>query len=741
LFLLLALATSDTLHAQPRPYIGYVYPAGGQQGTTVQIRIGGQGLDGLEAIRVSGTRVTARLVEYLRPLNNQEMQLLNEQLRILKQPAKTNAATTEVMMSESPMMTSANSDQNLLAAAARKDCQDLIDKIEKRTREFVQTPASPAIASLALVEITIATDAEPGEREIRLVTLRGISNPLPFEVGQVPEFSRTPMQTSVKQILGKESQALRKRPPREVENQITLPCTVNGQIASGEVNRYRFEAHKGQRLVIQTLARQLVPFIADAVPGWFQPVLTLYDTTGKEVAYDDDYRFKPDPTILFEVPADGHYLLEIRDSIYRGREDFVYRTTMGEQPFISSIFPMGQKIGGPGVSPKLNGWNLEGADLTALAKDAAPGIYSLAAWKRDLVSNYIPFAADTLDETFEREPNNARHQAQKLALPIIVNGRIGHPDDWDVFEFFGRSNETVVAEVQARQLDSPLDSVLKLTDADGKLVAFNDDHEDLTAGINTHQADSYLIARLPADGTYYVHLGDTARQGGEEFGYRLRLSAPLPDFDLRVVPSSLSLRAKSSGTLTVYARRKDGFSGPIKIELKDPPTGFSASPLTLSPTQVVARLTVKTTLANAEPVTLLVMGSARITGHEIRKEAVPAEDRMQAFLWRHLVPAKDLEVMVFDPSYPVPPKRVAPSLPPVVLATNEPAATNAGTTITNANPGTNLAVASSSSSSGKPKFTKQQVAARLRQLKALYEEGMLTDNFYLQKVSECEAVH
>ena len=31
---------------------------------------------------------------------------------------------------------------------------------------------------------------------------------------------------------------------------VTPPCTLNGQIASGEVNRYRFTARKGQRLVI-----------------------------------------------------------------------------------------------------------------------------------------------------------------------------------------------------------------------------------------------------------------------------------------------------------------------------------------------------------------------------------------------------------------------------------------------------------------------------------------------------------
>lgn len=39
----------------------------------------------------------------------------------------------------------------------------------------------------------------------------------------------------------------------------------------------------------------------------------------------------------------------------------------------------------------------------------------------------------------------------------------------------------------------------------------------------------------------------------------------------------------------------------------------------------------------------------------------------------------------------------------------------------------------------KPKFTKQQVAGRLRQLKLLFEEGLLTEKFYADRVAECEA--
>jgi len=743
--LAVGLAMVAAAQAQVRPYIGFVYPAGGQQGTTCHIRLGGQGLDDVNAALVTGSGVAARVAEYYRRLNTQEMRLLNEQLRVLRRETMSDSARASLMTQENPTMmsetaapTPATTSEIASAESKREAARKLINQIERRTLEYVPTPACAAIASLVLVEVAIAHDAEPGEREIRLVTLRGVSNPLPFHVGQVPELSKKPMVTAIQQVLGKEAQALRKRLPAEDEERIALPGTANGQIASGEVNRYRFNARQGQRLVITTLGRQLVPFIADAVPGWFQPVLVLYDANGKEVAYDDDYRFKPDPTLSYEVPKDGDYVFAIHDSLYRGREDFVYRITIGELPFITSLFPLGGRVGAQ-AKPEIKGWNLQDAELTPLPADAGPGIYSLAASSKGLLSNPMPFALDQLPEAFEQEPNNTLANAQKVTLPVIINGRIDRPDDWDVFQFMGKSNDMVVAEVQARRLDSPLDSVMKLTDPAGNLLAFNDDHEDLGAGVNTHHADSYFIAKLPADGPYYVHIGDLARQGGEEYGYRLRLSPPQPDFDLRVVPSSLSLRAKSSGPLTVYALRKDGFTGPIKLGLKDPPAGFSASPVTLSSTQTVARLTVKTSLAaTQELVTLSIFGTAQMGDHEIAHQAVPAEDRMQAFLWRHLVPAKDLKALVFDPAYRPPPKRVARTRPPSVAVTNTPVSTN---TIlgTNAPAGTNAAVASTNSAAAKPKFTKQQVAGRLKQLKLLFEEGMLTDEFYSEKVAECEA--
>ena len=151
----------------------------------------------------------------------------------------------------------------------------------------------------------------------------------------------------------------------------------------------------------------MIPYIADAVPGWFQPVLTLYDADGKEVAFNDDYRFKPDPTLFFEVPNDGEYVLEITDAIYRGREDFVYRMTIGELPFVTSIFPLGARVGDP-VTIEMNGWNLDKAKLTPPATAAEPGIYPVVARGKGRVSNTMPFAVDTLPECFDEESNNDR---------------------------------------------------------------------------------------------------------------------------------------------------------------------------------------------------------------------------------------------------------------------------------------------------------------------------------------------
>jgi hypothetical protein len=750
IFAAVLLGLGVSARAQVRPYIGFAYPAGGQQGTTVQLKLGGQGMDDVDRVIVTGDGVRGKIVRYDRPLGNQETTLLGEQLRDLRRAAaarekavgkgasaakptdKPEPDTMVMMAADQMMMSSGAEGAGSGAEGHGTSPSQLIPRLERRLGETVNRPASAALAAIVYVELTLAADATPGRRELRLATPRGISNPVVFHVGQLPETCRKPMVTAQLQILGKEASALRNRPAAEMEKRITIPCALNGQVASGELNQYRFAAEKGQSLVITTLARQLIPFIADAVPGWFQPVLALHDAKGKEVAYDDDFRFKPDPTICFKVPESGEYVLSIYDAIYRGREDFVYRITIGELPFVTSHFPLGGQAGTV-AKVKIGGCNLSATEISGPPADASPGIHYLTTTSRDgLVSNPLPFVIDTLPETLEVEPNNATTRAQKVTLPMMINGRIGKPGDTDVFQFSGKAGEGLVVEVAARKLDSPLDSVIRLTDASGKLLAFNDDREDATAGANTHHADSYLRVRLPADGEYFIQIADTARNAGDEYGYRLRIGPPEPDFELRIVPSSLALRSRSSATVNVQLFRKDGFDGPIKVDLKDAPAGFATSPVTLTGTQQVARLNLRTTLASTpEPVSLNIAGTAKIEGREVTRLAVAAEDRMQAFLWRHLVPADDFQVLVAAANFQPPARRVPRARPAVTATTTSVAATNSAT-----KPVT-LAAADASR---KPAFSKQQVAGRLRQLKLLYEDGLLTDEFYEAKVAECEAV-
>jgi hypothetical protein len=485
---------------------------------------------------------------------------------------------------------------------------------------------------------------------------------------------------------------------------------MNGQIAAGEVNRYRFQASKGQRLVISAKARDLVPYVPDGVPGWFQAVLKLRDANGKEVAYNDDFRSNPDPIIFFEVPDDGEYLLTINEALFRGRESFVYRITIGELPFVTSIFPLGARAGEP-VNIEMTGWNLEKSKLAPPPKDAKPGVHLIAPTNGRLVSNYVPFALDTLPECLETEPNDEPAKAQKVTLPVIVNGRADRPGDWDVFEVTGKAGETIVAEVTARRLGSPYDSFVKVTTADGKVIALNDDHYDAGSGLNTDHADSYLMVTLPADGKYFVHIGDTPRRGGKEYAYRLRISQPQPDFALRLLPSRISMPSNGSAAVTVYAIRKDGFDGPIKLSFKDLPQGFVSPGATLAAKQEVAGLSLKTTLTELEkPINLTVVGTVKLGDREIVREAVPTEDRMQAFLWRHLMPVENLSALVYDSAYQPPADRIRPPIRDEIRPKNV-----------------------------KPTLTRSSVEGWMRQIERLYQEWLLTDEFVNREIANIEA--
>lgn len=627
------LAALPILRAQQiTPHIGYVYPAGGQQGGTFEVTVGGQFLDGIREAIISGSGIEATIVKFVKPLTQGQFNKLREQFQQLQQKRAEAAKRQRRAASDQPRPEWTPADEKTLV------------ELREKLGTFIRRPSSPAIAEQVVLRIAMAPDAAIGERELRLETSLGLTNPLMFCVGQLPEFSKPPAKPQSDIPPAKKVARFRAPVPKPADSgplKVTVPTVINGQILAGTIDRFQFPARKGQRLVIAAAARELIPYISDAVPGWFQATLALYDANGKEVAYDDDYRFHPDPVLYYEIPADGEYTLAIKDSIYRGREDFVYRISVSEAPFLTSIFPLGAKSGSR-VNIEPRGWNLPAARLTENLKGKGPGIYPVTVRKGEWISNPMPFAVDTLPERNEHESNNTIKAAQSVKPPIVINGRIDRAGDEDVFRFQGRAGEEIVAEVLARRLESPLDSVLRLTDAGGRQLAVNDDFEDKAAGLLTHQADSHLRFKLPAKGNYYLHLADTQRKGGPEYGYRLRISRPRPDFELRVAPASISARAGANVPITVYALRRDGFTGEIALRLKDAARGFLLSGAWVPAGQDQVRLTLTAPqIRGGEPVKLHLEGRARIEGKEVARLATPAENMMQAFAYHHLVPAHD----------------------------------------------------------------------------------------------------
>ncbi len=591
--------------AQNQPRIGYLYPAGGKQGTTVTVLAGGQYLQGVTNAYMSGKGIDVTVKDYVKTLTPQQHNQLKQKIKDLLEKKQAASAT------------------NAWTASDDKTLEDL--------RKSMAIPpnrqANPALMEEVMLDVTVGTNAEAGEHELRLRTPQGLTNPLLFHVGDLPE-------------VGEPLRDPKFEPPAKKDLLVTLPCTINGQILPGESDIIRFTAHRGDHIVAATSARTLMPYLADAVPGWFQAVLTLYDVQGKEVAYDDDYRFNPDPVLYYEIPTQGEYTLEIRDAIFRGREDFVYRITAGQLPFITSIHPLGGTVGTP-TTLTLKGWNLPTNTMQITPTEST--LKHITNPQQPWINNPVVFASDQFPECLEQESNNTVNDAQPLDTPTIVNGQIDQPGDRDIFRFKGKAGQVIVLEILARHLNSPLDSTLALWDANGRQLAFNDDSKESLTGLGTHQADSKILYTLPSDGDYFACVSDAQHQGGPEYGYRLRISPPQPDFEVYIVPSSLNARSGSSLPITIHAVRKDGFTNEIALEINDAPAGFFMSGGRIPAGQDQICCTLSTPASpDTNMVRLRLQGQATIGNQKITQPVIPADDMMQAFAYHHLVPAREL---------------------------------------------------------------------------------------------------
>ena len=109
----------------------------------------------------------------------------------------------------------------------------------------------------------------------------------------------------------------------------------------------------------------------------------------------------------------------------------------------------------------------------------------------------------------------------------------------------------------------------------------NDDDPERRFG-----ADSVLRFTAPADGDYFVRIGDVRGFGGEGHDYTLIARSLQPDFSVTLDTKDLKIAPGSGKELLFTAKRSDGFDGPIDLEIAGLPGTLSLpARITIEPGQ------------------------------------------------------------------------------------------------------------------------------------------------------------
>ncbi|MDR2643413.1 MAG: PPC domain-containing protein [Planctomycetaceae bacterium] len=673
--------------AQSRdPKIAYIYPAGGQRGTTFEALLGGRLITKPVDVLISGNGVRAKIVKSVNgvvindqaankvardiyddakkqleanslPNKNETKKQIRNENSDSKQESKIDKKISDNKNSEEVELPSRNEIMQKYLYFDRL-LQPSADDLQFIFYEyFSPRPNKRPVEGMTqgvVIEVTIDADAVIGERELRLFTATGMTKPIKFIVSDIREvrefepndFDAVPNKQF--EAMGQIRSDILPKNLRCLEPQ-DLPVIFNGQIRNGDVDRFSFRAVAGQKVVIGVQARQLIPYLADAVPGWFQAAVTLFDSAGKKITSAASYRFNPDPVIFFDVPQSGIYQVEVRDSVFRGRDDFVYRLSVGETAVVTSIFPLGGKSGTP-TTAQIEGWNLPSKTVRFDTNPDKKGVQTISVLHKKTLLNPIHYVVDDLPELVELESNDRMESAQKIKLPVVVNGRIDSRRDVDYFSFAGKSGETVMLDVMALSLGSPLDLSLEVLDSAGKFVAGNDDHagsDGLNVGLETHHADPYLVFRIPVDGIYFVRLCNLLQEGGKEFSYRINVTNKRNKVTVYTETSTLNLQAATQ-SIKFFADRRGGFDGEIRVRLAENQSDefiLDGTKFQRDSDEVVGTLSVLNFSGAGKFVPVFFEAVLETANGEEVFPVIATDDFEQAFIYHHLVPAENFFVV------------------------------------------------------------------------------------------------
>lgn len=503
----------------------------------------------------------------------------------------------------------ANMPQDRLDAAARRD--------EAKGMKFVY------------VEFEIAKDAVCGVRDLKLTSGEGASSRYFFRVDNIPEQVERGRHDSLETS-------------EEVKS---LPAVVNGQIYEGERDFYKFNLVAGKTYVFDLSARQIRPYLADAVPGWFQATMRLYDESGNSVKYVDDFQNSPDPVLIYTPQKSGVYHIELKDSLYRGRDDFVYRLRCGELPFVKYIFPCGGNKNSP-TEVELFGVNLKAKKIKVPPSDSGSRFREIFVSNNSLESNRVKFCDDSFPEKI-LSPSE-KPEGEIAQIPCVFNGRITGQYQKFFVKFKAKKGEEINFETFSSRLGYPTDTKLTLYKGENP-IASNDDVDDMSFGLVTAQFDSRLTHKFSEEGEYVLMLEDARNMGGEDFVFRLKISKPEKQIDLSISPGNPQIAKGSYAPLKVMANKRGGWDGEIEVFAKNLPEGFSAQKCVIPKGKNFAYFVLNADeKAQAKSFSPTFSASAEIDSKKSELAVKPSEELTQAFFISHTLPIENVEMNVVE---------------------------------------------------------------------------------------------
>lgn len=151
------------------------------------------------------------------------------------------------------------------------------------------------------------------------------------------------------------------------------------------------------------------------------------------------------------------------------------------------------------------------------AADAHRGVFPVHLLCEAGLSNPRMLLVDTLPQTAETEDNDTLEQAGEVAVPGGVSGVLA-PAERDFFRFHAAAGQTLLFDLLADRLGSPVRGVLTLFDAFGREI------QKAAVPPDDITPDVRLAHTFETTGTYTICVTDRTFQGGEFAAYHLRIS-------------------------------------------------------------------------------------------------------------------------------------------------------------------------------------------------------------------------